>query len=47
MRWMIGRKAISTDRELLQVVEIYAKGENKETVKHENKIWTYEREKIT
>lgn len=47
MRWMIERKAISSDRELLQVVEIYAKGESKETVKRENREWTYEREKIT
>lgn len=45
-RWMIERKAITRDSELLQVVELYAPNENKELVKAENKQWTYKRELI-
>lgn len=42
-RWMIERKATNHDREMLQVVEVYAPGENKETVKKENRRWTHKR----
>ena len=42
-RWMVERKAINRERELLQVVEVYAVGENKETVKAENRKWTHKR----
>lgn len=45
-RWMIERKAITRDSELLQVVEVYAENENKELVKAENKQWSYKRELI-
>lgn len=41
-RWMIERK-YERDREVLQVIEVYGVGENKETVKKENKRWSYER----
>ncbi|MFA8439317.1 hypothetical protein ABU914_10575 [Bacillaceae bacterium YX66] len=43
-RWMVERKVASIDRELLQVVEVYAEGENKELVKQENRQWTHRRE---
>jgi len=43
-RWMIERKRTNRDHEVLQVVEIYAEGENKELVKLENKHWTYKKE---
>lgn len=46
-RWMIERKAITSDREFLQVVEVYAPNENKELVKAENKKWTHKRTLIT
>lgn len=39
-RWMIERK-YERNRELLQIVEVYAEGENKETVKRENRRWMY------
>ena len=42
-RWMIERKALK-NRELLQVIEVYAEGENKELVKSENRQWTHKRE---
>lgn len=45
-RWMVERKRISVDRELLQLVEVYAPGENKELVKKENRKWTYKRHLI-
>ena len=41
-RWMIERK-YARNRELYQLVEVYAEGENKETVKKENKKWTHKR----
>ena len=44
MRWMINRKRTNIDHELLQVIIVYAAHENKEVVKRENKIWSYERE---
>ncbi|MEK3888084.1 hypothetical protein [Bacillus sp. FSL K6-3431] len=46
VRWSIERKAKSLDNELLQVVEVYAPGENKEAVKQKNKQWSYRRELI-
>lgn len=46
-RWMIERKAMTQENDLLQVVEVYAPGESKELVKRENKIWTYKRKLIT
>lgn len=45
-RWMIERKAVNRDREILQVIEVYAPGENKELVKAENKKWTHKRHLI-
>ena len=42
-RWMIERKALK-NRELLQVIEVYAEGENKELVKSENRQWIHKRE---
>ena len=41
-RWMIERKQLK-NRELLQVIEIYAEGENKELVKSENRKWSHKR----
>ena len=46
VRWTIERGYVTVDRDLLQIVEVYAPGENKETVKRENKDWTYRRELI-
>lgn len=43
-RWMIERKYANREREVLQVIEVYAEGENKEIVKSENKKWTYKKE---
>lgn len=45
-RWSVERRVATVDRELLQVVEVYAPGENKEKVKQENKPWSYRRELI-
>ena len=42
-RWMIERKYDNGGHELLQVIEIYAENENKETVKQENRHWTHKR----
>ena len=44
-RWMIERK-YERDRELLQIVEVYAPHENKELVKKENRRWTHKRHLI-
>ena len=41
-RWMIERKHLK-NRELLQVIEVYAVGENKELVKKENRKWSHKR----
>jgi len=41
-RWMIERK-YERNRELYQLVEVYAEGENKELVKKENRRWTHKR----
>lgn len=41
-RWMVERK-YECNRQLLQVVEVYASHENKEIVKAENRQWTHER----
>lgn len=46
-RWMIERKAMTQENDLLQVVEVYAPGESKELVKRENKMRTYTRKLIT
>lgn len=43
-RWMVKRKGITNSNEELQIIEIYAEGENLELVKKENRKWTYERE---
>lgn len=40
---MIERKAINSDRQILQVIEVYAPNENKEVVKAENRQWTHKR----
>lgn len=45
-RWMIERKAINREEDVLQIIELYAPGENKELVKQENKKWTHKRELI-
>jgi len=44
-RWMIERK-YERDRQLLQIVEVYAENESKEVVKAENKQWSYKRHLI-
>jgi len=44
-RWMIERK-YERNRKLYQLVEVYAEGENKETVKRENRRWTHKRHLI-
>ena len=43
-RWMVQRKGTNNMNEELQIIEIYAEGENLELVKKENRKWTYERE---
>lgn len=43
-RWSVERKALTREGDLLQVIEVYAPGENKELVKRENKRWTHRRE---
>ncbi|MEK3890227.1 hypothetical protein [Bacillus sp. FSL K6-3431] len=45
-RWSVERKARTSEGDILQVIEIYAPGENKEAVKQENKQWSYRRELI-
>ncbi|MCM3110657.1 hypothetical protein [Lederbergia lenta] len=42
-RWSVERRVADVDRKLLQVVEVYAPGENKEAVKQENKQWSHKR----
>lgn len=42
-RWSVERKARTNEGDILQVVEVYAPGENKELVKRENKRWTHRR----
>lgn len=42
-RWTVERRAKSIDHESLQVIEVYAPGENKELVRKENKQWTHRR----
>lgn len=46
VRWMIERDYKNNDHELLQLIKVYAPGENKELVKKENRKWTYERHLI-
>lgn len=43
-RWAIERNFVTMDRDLLQIVEVYAPGETKEVVKQENRKWTHRRE---
>ncbi len=43
-RWSVERKAATNEGDLLQVVEVYAPGENKEVVKAENRQYTHRRE---
>ncbi|GIN97847.1 hypothetical protein J6TS1_37170 [Siminovitchia terrae] len=43
-RWSVERKARTNEGDLLQVVEVYAPGENKEVVKAENRQYTHRRE---
>lgn len=45
-RWVVEHKARTSEGDILQVVEVYAPGENKEAVKQENKPWSYRRELI-
>lgn len=42
-RWAVERKARTHEGDLLQVVEVYAEGENKELIKRENRQWSYQR----
>ena len=42
-RWMITRKGRTYDGEELEIIEVYAPGENKELVKKENRRWTHKR----
>lgn len=42
-RWIVERKYSNSNHEVLQVIEVYAEGENKELVKSENKQWTYKK----
>lgn len=42
-RWMVERTYANEFREVLTVIEVYAVGENKETVKKENKHWKHKR----
>ena len=41
-RWMI-EKYENNNRDILQVIEVYAEGENKELVKKENRKYTHKR----
>lgn len=43
-RWTVSRKALNKDGDMLQIIEVYAEGENKEMVKQENRQWTHRRE---
>lgn len=45
-RWAIERDFKNNDHELLQIVTIYAEGENAEFVKKDNKPWTHKRRLI-
>jgi len=45
VRWMVDRK-YKKDNKIYQVVEVYAEGESKETVKKENKQWSHKRSLI-
>lgn len=45
VRWMVERR-YEKNRELYQLVEIYADGEDKEIVKKENRKWTHKRRLI-
>lgn len=42
-RWMVERKAVNREMDMLAVIEIYAVGENKELVKKENRQWSHKR----
>lgn len=42
-RWVTERLYANGEGDYLQVVTVYAEGENKETVKRENRDWTYRR----
>ncbi len=42
-RWMVERTFANSEREALQTAIVYAEGENKETVKEENRQWTHKR----
>ncbi len=42
-RWMVERDYKNSNHEMLQIVEVYAIGENKELVKKENKLWSHKR----
>lgn len=41
-RWMVEKKAINSDGELLQVVEVYAPNEKLKVARRENRHLTYE-----
>lgn len=43
-RWTTKRKIINRDNEILIIIQIYAKGENKELVKSENRGQKHKRE---
>ena len=45
-RWLTEHKARSIDGDLLQVVTVFAEGENKEVVKRESRLYTHRREVI-
>lgn len=46
IRWMVERNRVSHDLERLKIIEVYAEGESKETVKAENKQWSHKRSLI-
>ena len=45
-RWITDRNYKNSTHETLQVITVYAPGENKELVKKENKKWTHRRELV-
>ncbi|WP_405101622.1 hypothetical protein [Oceanobacillus sp. FSL H7-0719] len=45
-RWLTDRNYKNSTHETLQVITVYAPGENKELVKKENKKWTHRRELV-
>lgn len=46
VRWLTEHTAKTLDGDLLQVVNVFAEGENKEIVKRESRLYTHHREVI-